>query len=108
MTAKPAVSLYGNATYLVLVQKLDSLHQLEHVRLHSLFRDAMWHLLHVMKEGPVHELEHQVQLAIGSEALKEGHQVGMVQASHHIQLPCSSPSDLQNSITLLTRQGEAG
>ena len=52
--------LVWQATYLVLVQEIDSLHQLEHIRLHSHIGDSMWHQFHVMEEGSIHEFKHQV------------------------------------------------
>ena len=55
------------------MQEMDSLHQLKHVRLHSLIWNSMLHQFHVMEEGSVHELKYKVQLAICVKALQEGH-----------------------------------
>ena len=83
------------------------MNQLEHVRLHSLVGDAMWHFFHVVKEGSVHELKHQVQLAISSEALQEGHQVLVVQGLQSFQLSCSGASDLHKRTRVLRNRALA-
>lgn len=64
--------------YLVVVHNLDSKNRLEHVQLHSLVEHALWHLVHSVEEGSVHDIKHQVHLAICSKTVQNEDQAHVV------------------------------